>query len=177
MYIRRMRIACWAPKATNTHSEYITLIPFPPATVVAPSRTNVPLHVHFPSYSMLKLVVPQITSSLITADRVGRIQGKCTHVLSRKVVFSSINQLDISADFKSCFSLVTHVLTWRLSCKVHVKSVTHCYIQTLRMVWNVLESYDDITAYDGPRCLYYCLPCIGVFVMSERTPHACANDR
>ena len=26
---RRMRIACWAPKATNTHSEYVILIAFP----------------------------------------------------------------------------------------------------------------------------------------------------
>ena len=29
MTIRRMRIACWIPKATNTHSEYVTLIAFP----------------------------------------------------------------------------------------------------------------------------------------------------
>jgi hypothetical protein len=27
--IRRMRFACWIPKATNTHSEYITLVAFP----------------------------------------------------------------------------------------------------------------------------------------------------
>jgi len=27
--IRRMRIVCWIPKATNTHSEYVTLIAFP----------------------------------------------------------------------------------------------------------------------------------------------------
>ena len=27
--IRRMRIACWKPKATNTHSQYVTLIAFP----------------------------------------------------------------------------------------------------------------------------------------------------
>jgi hypothetical protein len=26
--IRRMRIACWIPKATNTHSEYVIFIPF-----------------------------------------------------------------------------------------------------------------------------------------------------
>jgi len=28
--IRRMRIACWIPKATSTHSQYVILIPFPP---------------------------------------------------------------------------------------------------------------------------------------------------
>jgi hypothetical protein len=27
--IRRMRIACWIPKATNTHSEYVILTAFP----------------------------------------------------------------------------------------------------------------------------------------------------
>jgi hypothetical protein len=27
--IRRMRIACWIPKATDTHSEYVILIAFP----------------------------------------------------------------------------------------------------------------------------------------------------
>jgi len=26
MKIRRMRIACWTPKATNTHSEYVILM-------------------------------------------------------------------------------------------------------------------------------------------------------
>jgi len=29
MTIRRMRIACWITKATNTHSEYVILISFP----------------------------------------------------------------------------------------------------------------------------------------------------
>ena len=29
MTIRRMRIACWITRATNTHSEYVTLIDFP----------------------------------------------------------------------------------------------------------------------------------------------------
>jgi hypothetical protein len=28
MAISRMRIVCWLPKSTNTHSEYITLIDF-----------------------------------------------------------------------------------------------------------------------------------------------------
>jgi len=29
MAVRRMRIACWIPKATDTHSEYVILIAFP----------------------------------------------------------------------------------------------------------------------------------------------------
>jgi len=29
MTIRRMRIACWVSKATNTYSEYVILIAFP----------------------------------------------------------------------------------------------------------------------------------------------------
>ena len=30
MAIWRMRIECWITKATNTHSEYVTLVAFPP---------------------------------------------------------------------------------------------------------------------------------------------------
>jgi hypothetical protein len=30
MAIWRMRIACWIPEATNTHSQYVTLFAFPP---------------------------------------------------------------------------------------------------------------------------------------------------
>jgi hypothetical protein len=29
MTTRRMRIACWIPQSTNTHSEYVILIAFP----------------------------------------------------------------------------------------------------------------------------------------------------
>ena len=29
MKIRRLRIACWTPKATNTHSQYVIIIGFP----------------------------------------------------------------------------------------------------------------------------------------------------
>ena len=29
MTIWRVRIACWIPKATNTHSRYVTLVAFP----------------------------------------------------------------------------------------------------------------------------------------------------
>ena len=42
MAIRRMRIACWILKATNTHSEYVILIAFP--------RLNVTLYyLNYPS--------------------------------------------------------------------------------------------------------------------------------
>ena len=37
-----MRIACWIPKATNTHSEYVILIAFSTVTVVTRTRLNVP---------------------------------------------------------------------------------------------------------------------------------------
>jgi len=40
--IWRMRIACWAPKATNTHSEYC----FSTATMVVRTRLNVTLYAH-----------------------------------------------------------------------------------------------------------------------------------
>jgi hypothetical protein len=44
--IRRMRIACWITKATDTHSDYVILIAFSTATVVTRTRLNVTLYVH-----------------------------------------------------------------------------------------------------------------------------------
>jgi hypothetical protein len=47
MKIWRMRIACWIRKATNTHSEYVILNAFSTATVVARTRLDVTLYVHY----------------------------------------------------------------------------------------------------------------------------------
>ena len=44
--IRRMRIACWITKATNTHSEYVILSRFTTAKMVARAHRNVTLYVH-----------------------------------------------------------------------------------------------------------------------------------
>jgi len=46
MAIWRMSIACWIPKATNTHSEYVILIAFSIATMVVRTRLIVRLYVH-----------------------------------------------------------------------------------------------------------------------------------
>ena len=46
MKIWHMLFECWAHKATNTHSEYVTHIAFPLATVAARTRLNVTLYVH-----------------------------------------------------------------------------------------------------------------------------------
>ena len=44
--IRRMRIACWIPKATNIHSECVILVSLDTATVVARKHVTVKLQVH-----------------------------------------------------------------------------------------------------------------------------------
>ena len=54
--IWRMRIACWIPKATNTHSEYVTLIASPPQQWLH-ERLSIMLHVHFPSCFLLVPVI------------------------------------------------------------------------------------------------------------------------
>jgi len=46
MTIWRMRITCWIPKATNKHSQYVTLISFPLQTMLAQTGLNVTLYVH-----------------------------------------------------------------------------------------------------------------------------------
>jgi hypothetical protein len=44
--IRRMRIACWITKATDTHSECVTPMAFSTSTVVTRTRLSVTLYVH-----------------------------------------------------------------------------------------------------------------------------------
>jgi len=55
MTIRRMRFACWIPKATNTHSKYDILIAFSTAREVTRKSLNVTLYVH---YLSCVLIVP-----------------------------------------------------------------------------------------------------------------------
>ena len=44
--IRRMRIACWKIKATDTHSEYVVLIAFPQQEWLRESSSILPLYIH-----------------------------------------------------------------------------------------------------------------------------------
>ena len=46
MTIWRIRIACWIPKATNTHTQMCNTHYFSTVTVVALTRLDVKLHVH-----------------------------------------------------------------------------------------------------------------------------------
>jgi len=41
--VRRLRIACRIPQATNTHSQHVVLIAFPPTTMVTRTRLSVTL--------------------------------------------------------------------------------------------------------------------------------------
>ena len=46
---RRLRIACWIIKATNTHSQYVIFIAFPTTKMVARKCLSVILYVHYMS--------------------------------------------------------------------------------------------------------------------------------
>ena len=48
--LRRIRIACWITQATNTHSEYVILIPFSTAAMVIGTRINITLYVRYLTY-------------------------------------------------------------------------------------------------------------------------------
>ena len=50
MKIWCMHIACWIPQATNTYSEYITVIAFPTAKMVAWTHINVTLYINIYIY-------------------------------------------------------------------------------------------------------------------------------
>ena len=47
MTIRRMRIVCWIPKATNTHSQYVLLIGFPLQQWLHESASMLRLYIHW----------------------------------------------------------------------------------------------------------------------------------
>jgi hypothetical protein len=48
--IRRMRIACWLPKTTNTHSEYVIRIPFARLQWLGKRALMLHLYVHRLTY-------------------------------------------------------------------------------------------------------------------------------
>ena len=49
--VRRIYITCWMPKATNTYSEYVTLIAFPRQQCFARTHLNVTSHLRFAIYA------------------------------------------------------------------------------------------------------------------------------
>ena len=57
MTIWCMCIACWIPKATNTHSEYVIITDFSIVTSVARRRLNVKLYVHCLSCCILLMLM------------------------------------------------------------------------------------------------------------------------
>jgi hypothetical protein len=71
MEIRRILIACWIPKATNAHSEYIILIVFHCNNGLR-KRLNFPLYIHFLScfnvatgrYRTVNLFIPRPLPSI-----------------------------------------------------------------------------------------------------------------
>jgi hypothetical protein len=52
MAIRHVRIACWIPKATNTHSKYVILTAFSTITMVVRTRLNVTFIPTLPVFSV-----------------------------------------------------------------------------------------------------------------------------
>ena len=65
MTILRMCIACWIPKATNTHWEYAIFIAFSTVTMVARTRLHVTFFVHCLSCSIRSLNLPLHKISII----------------------------------------------------------------------------------------------------------------
>ena len=56
--IGRMRTVCWIPKATNTHSEYVTLIAFSTATILQERASILRQYVHcLSSFAQLSTIL------------------------------------------------------------------------------------------------------------------------
>ena len=63
MTIWPKRIACWIPKATNTHPQYVILNCFSTATMATQTRLSITLYVHSLSDSLILIFV------IVSADR------------------------------------------------------------------------------------------------------------
>ena len=59
-----MRIACWAPKATNTHPQAVQYTLFATATLVARTPLNATLYIYGLSFLLFILVVHKLNTSL-----------------------------------------------------------------------------------------------------------------
>jgi hypothetical protein len=85
--IRRMLYACWIPKATDTHSEYVILIAFPRQEWLSERTSMLLLYVHCLSCScvlaMLLLLRDLELSTRVYCNSAGFFQSK--NVLSISV--------------------------------------------------------------------------------------------
>ena len=75
MTIWRTRIACWVPKATNTHSEYVILFCFSTPTVVARTGLSVTSYVQY-----IAFLVKVIRYASVQFDFEAPGQGVCIFV-------------------------------------------------------------------------------------------------
>jgi hypothetical protein len=92
MTIWRMRIACWIPKATNTHSGYVILIAYPLQQWLEERSSIFTLYVQCPSCCELKMSV---------------LKENC--LLGRYVPYSSVDKYDCLRGA----SLHIYPTTWR----------------------------------------------------------------
>jgi hypothetical protein len=72
-----MRNACWIPKSTNTNSEYVILITFPSATMVAWMHLHVTLYLHC---SVVLRIVRSTQELLHSTSQMRRLNVKASDI-------------------------------------------------------------------------------------------------
>ena len=110
MTIWRTRTACWIPKATNTHSQYVLLITFSTATIVARSRLIV---------AYVRTVPVSFNTNKIHCYRIYIRINLDVYVLlfhnwTIKTYFSSNLQLCVITPLKSCIGCISEIVCSRL---------------------------------------------------------------
>ena len=137
MTIWRMRIACWIPNTTNTHSEYVILIDLPlQKETVAWTRLSVIWYVHFVSCS---------SKSVSTYCCVIRPQYK-THI-----PFNSANSIQQRfreknysvCCYKHCYSAFISVKIYREINLRYIKNSHTWKVQVFYVTFQSLPSYLD----------------------------------
>jgi len=69
MTIRRMRITCWIPKATNIHLKYVILIAFP-LQLWLHERASVLRHMYSVSFVTHSLLLPHISCCVLKSHTI-----------------------------------------------------------------------------------------------------------
>jgi hypothetical protein len=90
----RMRFACWIPKDTNTHSEYVILIAFPGQQMLRERASML-------RYMYIGCVVSSFRGPFSAGKYTEWVQAQCCIALGHRQCFSQASWQNWSTDYKS----------------------------------------------------------------------------
>jgi len=141
--IRRMLFACWIPKVTIIHSEYITYCYFT-ATMVAPTRLSFRFCLSYCVLMRRFISSVSYQKDVTKEEQFGKAK-KLLWVFHYPLVLTWLPQLSLYLDFISFILLIKHsnyvVITIKFSPTKYISSLSliskhlHCWFQTFAVYW------------------------------------------